>query len=114
MQIDNAMFIILLCYIKIARLDKKIELIDNKLAKTSVDHGVSLSLLSTLLCLLLGSLGDKACAFMHQLGRRIMFVTGERCANEFLWQRLVLPSSGGMLVVCWAQSTLLGIVRTWT
>ena len=62
----------------------------------------------------LGSLGDEAYAFLHQLGRRIMSVTGERRATSFCDRDLVLPSSGGMPFVCWAQSTLLEIVRAWT
>ena len=43
----------------------------------------------------LGPLGDEACAFMHQLGRRIMSVTGERRATEFLLQRLSVAIQRG-------------------
>jgi len=43
----------------------------------------------------MGSLGDEACAFMHQLGRRIMSVTGERRATEFLLQRLSVAIQRG-------------------
>ena len=42
-----------------------------------------------------GSLCDEASAFMHQLGRRIMSVTGERRATEFLLQILSVAIQRG-------------------
>ena len=41
------------------------------------------------------TLGDEACAFMHQLGRRIMSVAGERRATEFLLQILSVAIQRG-------------------
>jgi len=43
----------------------------------------------------LGPLGDEASNFMHQLGRRITSVTGERRATEFLMQRLSVAIQRG-------------------
>jgi hypothetical protein len=43
----------------------------------------------------LGALGDDASDFLHQLGRRIANVTGERRATEFLLQRLSVAIQRG-------------------
>ena len=43
----------------------------------------------------LGSLGDEADNFIHDLGRRITTVTGERRATEFLLQRLSVAIQRG-------------------
>ena len=43
----------------------------------------------------MGTLGDEASAFMHQLGRRIMSITAERHATEFLLQRLSVAMQRG-------------------
>jgi hypothetical protein len=43
----------------------------------------------------LGSIGDDASDFFHQLGRRIAHVTGERRATEFLLQRLSIAIQRG-------------------
>ena len=43
----------------------------------------------------LGGLGEEACHFMQELGRRITSVTGERRATEFLMQRLSVAIQRG-------------------
>jgi hypothetical protein len=43
----------------------------------------------------LGALGDDVSDFLHQLGRRIANVTGERRATEFLLQRLSVAIQRG-------------------
>jgi hypothetical protein len=43
----------------------------------------------------MGSLGDDADNFVHDLGRRIMTLTGERRATEFLLQRLSVAIQRG-------------------
>jgi hypothetical protein len=43
----------------------------------------------------LGALGDDATDFLHQLGRRIAAVTGERRSTEFLLQRLSVAIQRG-------------------
>ena len=43
----------------------------------------------------LGSLGEEADSFIHDLGRRITTVTGERRATEFLLQRLSVTIQSG-------------------
>jgi hypothetical protein len=43
----------------------------------------------------LGSLGEEAASFIHELGRRITSVTGERRATEFLLQRLSVAIQRG-------------------
>jgi hypothetical protein len=43
----------------------------------------------------LGALGEEAAEFMHELGRRITAVTGERRATEFLLQRLSVAIQRG-------------------
>ena len=42
-----------------------------------------------------GGLGEEACHFMQELGRRITSVTGERRATEFLIQRLSVAIQRG-------------------
>ena len=43
----------------------------------------------------LGSLGEDADNFIHELGRRVKIVTGERRATEFLLQRLSVAIQRG-------------------
>jgi hypothetical protein len=43
----------------------------------------------------LGSLGEDANNFIHELGRRIQIVTGERRATEFLLQRMSVAIQRG-------------------
>ena len=43
----------------------------------------------------LGAFGEEAQSFLHQLGRRISTLTGERRATEFLWQRLSVAIQRG-------------------
>lgn len=53
----------------------------------------------------LGALGDGAVELLCDLGRRISEVTGERCATDFLLQRLIslaLSFNVGMQQVCYA------------
>ena len=42
-----------------------------------------------------GAYGKEAQSFIHQIGRRIVSVTGERRATEFLWQRLSVAIQRG-------------------
>jgi len=43
----------------------------------------------------LGALGEEADSFIHELGRRITTITGERRATEFLLQRLSVAIQRG-------------------
>ena len=43
----------------------------------------------------LGALGNDATDFLHQLGRRIATVTGERRATEYLLQRVSVAIQRG-------------------
>ena len=43
----------------------------------------------------LSPMGDEASDFMHQLGRRITSVSGERRATEFVIQRLSVATQRG-------------------
>jgi len=43
----------------------------------------------------LGAFGEVAQSFIHELGRPITEVTGERRATEFLWQRSSVATQRG-------------------
>ena len=43
----------------------------------------------------MGALGDEAVDFIHKLGRRVVSVSGEKRATEFLLQRLSVAIQRG-------------------